>query len=407
VQGTGGGILASTGPDSTGNGGSISISNPQSLKIQGGAQVSASTEGTGKGGIVDLTARKVVLDSQGQISAKTAGSGDAGDITIKATENLLLSEAGTGLFSTTTSGSAGNGGNISVFTAKDIKVRSSAEISVDSQGTGTGGNIELAADNLSLDNQARISAETFSTDGGNITLTLADLLLLSGGSQISTTAGTADAGGDGGNITINTDFIVAEGNSDITANAFLGRGGNVDITTQGIFGLEFRENLTPLGDITASSQFGLSGTVVINNPNVDPSSGLINLPEPKDDPSDRVIVGCAASEGNSFTLTGRGGLPADPVAPIRGQTLLSDFRDFTPNPQNNVTGQPAPSPRSTTRVAPTPSLPQPSAQKVRPPIVRATGWRVNKRGTVELIAASSQETAFKGYPNCRDLELDR
>ena len=37
-------------------------------------------------------------------------------------------------------------------------------------------------------------------------------------------------------------------------------GGNINITTQGIFGLEFREELTPESDITASSKFGVNGT---------------------------------------------------------------------------------------------------------------------------------------------------
>src|SRR3712207_8808007 len=41
------------------------------------------------------------------------------------------------------------------------------------------------------------------------------------------------AGGDGGNININADFVVAvpKEDSDITANAFNGRGGNINITT--------------------------------------------------------------------------------------------------------------------------------------------------------------------------------
>ena len=45
--------------------------------------------------------------------------------------------------------------------------------------------------------------------------------------------------------------------------------------------------------------------------------------------SDRITDGCAAKEGHSFTVTGRGGLPEDPTTIIRGQNILSDLRYFT------------------------------------------------------------------------------
>ena len=68
----------------------------------------------------------------------------------------------------------------------------------------------------------------------------------------------AGTGGDGGNIDIDSDFIVAvpEENSDITANAFQGKGGRVQITAQGIFGTQFRKDETAQSDTTASSRFG-------------------------------------------------------------------------------------------------------------------------------------------------------
>jgi large exoprotein involved in heme utilization and adhesion len=49
------------------------------------------------------------------------------------------------------------------------------------------------------------------------------------GRAVSTTTGTAEAGGDGGNIIFNGNFIVAvpQEDSNISANAFSGRGGNI------------------------------------------------------------------------------------------------------------------------------------------------------------------------------------
>lgn len=77
-------------------------------------------------------------------------------------------------------------------------------------------------------------------------------------------------------MAIDSTFIVVpspEGpeGSDITANAAEGRGGRVSITTQGLFGIEFRPQLTPDNDITVSSDIGLDGVFVQNTPGVDPS----------------------------------------------------------------------------------------------------------------------------------------
>ena len=116
-------------------------------------------------------------------------------------------------------------------------------------------------DSLELRQRSGIQATTQSGNGGNITLETRDLVLLRNNSSISTTAGQAGAGGDGGNITLEAGFVVAvpQENSDITANAFEGRGGNINITTNAIYGLEFRNQLTSLSDITASSQLGING----------------------------------------------------------------------------------------------------------------------------------------------------
>ena len=123
----------------------------------------------------------------------------------------------------------------------------------------------LQAGTLQLNN-GFIEAQTASTQGGDINLQIGELLLLRNESQITTTAGNAQAGGDGGNIDINSKFIVSipEENSDITANAFTGNGGKVNINSSGIFGIERQQDVTGKSDITASSQLGISGETNIN-----------------------------------------------------------------------------------------------------------------------------------------------
>jgi filamentous hemagglutinin family protein len=207
-----------------GNAGDITIDTPLFL-VQDGARVSAETS-AGAGGSITLTADKVELINNGQIRTTTAGHENAGDIILKVQESVFLAGADSGLFANTEINSSGNGGSIFINNPTSVLIRDGATVVVDSQGTGEGGSIEISSDSLTLDNQASLSAETTSNTGGDITLLLNDLLLMRRGSRISTTAGTEQGGGDGGNITINANFIVAvpNENSDITANAFPDRG---------------------------------------------------------------------------------------------------------------------------------------------------------------------------------------
>jgi large exoprotein involved in heme utilization and adhesion len=160
--------------------------------------------------------------------------------------------------------------------------------------------------------------EPSAVDGGNIVLNLSSLLLLRNGSQISTEAGTEQAGGNGGNITINSPLIIAipEEDSNIIADAFEGSGGNVNITARGIFGIEPRPNQTPLSDITASSELGIDGTIALSV--LDTSfvendlsafdSSIINTANL----TSGSCIARADDDQGSFVVTGGGGLPTRP-----------------------------------------------------------------------------------------------
>jgi large exoprotein involved in heme utilization and adhesion len=236
----------------------------------------------------------------------------------------------------------------------------------------------IEAGSLTLDNRASISAATASGEGGNLTLQIEDILLLRHNSLISAEAGGT---GNGGNITIDTDFIVAvpEENSDIVANAFQGRGGNINITAQGIFGTQFRPRLTPLSDITASSELGVDGVVAINTPNVDPSQGLAELPTNLVDATGLVDRSCTPGSGatrSSFTVTGRGGLPSNPTEPLNSDAVLADWVTLDSQPENP--------PSAASDANPSSSPPE--------QIVEAQGWIKTPDGQVILTAESPTVT---------------
>ncbi|MEO1181041.1 MAG: S-layer family protein, partial [Cyanobacteria bacterium J06636_28] len=155
------------------------------------------------------------------------------------------------------------------------------------------------------------------------------LLLLRNGSEISTTAGIAGTGGNGGDIsvTVTDGLIVAlpDENSDITANAFEGDGGSIQITAGGIVGLQFRPELTPLSDITASSEFGVDGVVQLDTPELDPDQGLVELPSELIDPSGQISTSCLVAADNSLTVSGRSGLPDSPNTSGRS-AIWEDWR---------------------------------------------------------------------------------
>jgi filamentous hemagglutinin family protein len=381
--------------DAAGDGGDITI-NTGRLLIRDGAFV--------------LTSSSEYVDSSRQL---TSATGKAGNLTVEASESVELTN---GSIQSETLGS-GDAGNVTINTERLLVRGDEAEVTVSSEGTGNAGNLTVKARSILLDDKGTLTAETTSGGGGNITLQAGDVRLRRE-SKISTTAGTQGNPGDGGHIIINTDTLVGLENSDITANAFEGKGGTINITAQGIFGLVQRDledlktllgsdglnKLDPLdlqqlpsSDITAISQTdpSLRGQVTINRPDVDPSQGLVNLPEEVVDVSGLVAQGCSAGGGKAdrglseFIVTGRGGLPPTPRETLSSDTVLEDWGTLAltsaqpPRPRQhdareNRSGSPA--------VSTHPTRPTPA------PLVEATGWVIGAKGEVILTATAPTTT---------------
>ncbi|MEM7715962.1 MAG: S-layer family protein, partial [Cyanobacteria bacterium P01_A01_bin.68] len=226
----------------------------------------------------------------------------------------------TAIYSVSAQSSTGNAGNLNI-SSKQINIRDQGRIMATNFGTGNAGDLTINADTIFVDNQAGLEAGVVSGDRGNINLT-SQFIQLRRQSGISTNAtGTAN----GGNININSPVIAGFENSDIVANAVEGNGGEINITTQGLFGLQFRDQLTDKSDITASSEFGINGTVQINNVGIEPSSGLVELPELIN--TDVVIANsCVArsrKQDSTFYITSKAGFPYAP-----GEAVPSDYSMF-------------------------------------------------------------------------------
>jgi large exoprotein involved in heme utilization and adhesion len=177
------------------------------LEVRNGAAISVGNLG-GPGGNMTVTANSIFLSGDGANFAGIFATGFGGE----------PFEAGAG--------------NITV-TAGTLEVRTWAEISASLLGLGQGGNVKINATDITLQDRGRISAESrglsFGTqaDAGNIILEVGNLLHLSNDSHITTSA--AGGTGKGGNITLNSVFVVLDEGSSIIANALKGQAGNIFI----------------------------------------------------------------------------------------------------------------------------------------------------------------------------------
>ena len=274
------------------------------------------SESFGSGGSINIKAPEVFLNNNASLITQIQenGRGKAGDINIIETGRFSAS-GGSGLYATTRGN--GDAGNVTV-NAKDAVSLTNSGFFVDSTGSGNTGDIEIKSPKITLDNLGKLNAESASGNGGNIFLNADNLLLLRRGSQITTNAGTAQQGGDGGNININSKFIVAipKENSDITANAFSGSGGSVEIDSQGVFGIEARDRQTSQSDITASSEQGVQGVTNINAPdNSTIQNSLIELPQNLIDSEALIATSCVVrskERNGTFYIIAKQGFPYSP-----------------------------------------------------------------------------------------------
>jgi filamentous hemagglutinin family protein len=420
------GIFAQVMEDGKGNGGDIDIEAAKITLQSSGSIISATTFGEGNGGNVLIDSQEIYLSDGAQIQAATIGKGIGGTITINADRILSLSgfsrSFGTPSGLVTSTDIDGNGVTLGTAKAGDLNITTDKLIVTDGgiisastsnlgQGgtididantiiikgeignysgdrtqnsglfvrafdSGNAGDINIKTDNLFLDSQGGIIAETNSSNGGNISLNVDRVFTLRNGSTISTTAGIDEAFGNGGNIKIHAGFIVTlpQENSDIIANAFRGNGGNITIATRAIFGFDSRGETTNKSDISSSSRLGVQGQIEIETPEIDSSQGLILLSQQAIDTSESVTQSCTNSNfaDNRLILLERGGLPPQPQDIGFYRTIAEDLGDFEQlNSQNSTIDF------DTNRQDRISSYPT---------IVEAKGWIVDRRGNIILTA---------------------
>jgi large exoprotein involved in heme utilization and adhesion len=278
----------------TGNAGSVTIeglTSPANSVSLTNSTVLTSAEGTGAGGSITVETKSLALTTA-NVSASVTDVPEGGD----PTQGV---------------------GNITLTASQSATLNGGTVISAESAGTRNAGTVMIDAGQTFLVTNSQVTTEALTTSGGNINISAIQMIRLINSSI--TTSVFGPEGTVGGNIFIDPQFVILQ-NSQILAQAFQGRGGNISINAN-----TFLPDASSV--ISASSQFGLSGTVNINSPTQALSGALVPLKQNYLSGNTLSNQRCAArlAEGrvSSFVITEQDGLPQEPGG------LLSSYSSDT------------------------------------------------------------------------------
>jgi filamentous hemagglutinin family protein len=344
-------VSSTVNPKAVGKGGQVLV-NVGSLEITNGARVETTVGGQGNAGNLTITVRdKAVLAGT---SPDSSPSKIASIVTPEAVGNggQVLVEVGSleiinGAAIDSSTVGLGDAGDINITSQKEIVLIGSFNTLFNGIFAASGtqqatGDIIINTPVLRLD-RSQISVGAISVNGGNIFIgalpntpefanapTVQPTIVLRNGSLISSTAGNDENPGNGGNINIDSRFIIAipKENSDISANAFKGNGGKININSKGVFGFlianKATDKLTPKSDIIASSTEGVTGTISVTTPdNSAIQNNLSQLPINSINPDRLVSQTCLVRQNStqgSFYVSNKTSLASSP-----GNAIPSTF----------------------------------------------------------------------------------
>ena len=274
---------------------------------------------------ISLNADLIQITNSKNIKSNTTGDAPAGNIDFK-TNTFLVDQASK--ISSTSSGT-GQGGNISIAARDFVNLNGGSSITANSSGPGNAGNITINAGAQFLSQNASLTTEATQASGGNITIQATDAIRL-----INSQLDTSVQGGpntSGGNITLDPAVVTLQ-NSQVLAQAVQGAGGNINIIAG-----TFLADQTSV--VSASSEFGLSGSVNIQSPVSSLSGSLATLPQRLLEAQPLVRQACAAQANgrlSSLVVSGRDMLPSEPGHWMMSPLALFDDQGGEPKNQQAI-----------------------------------------------------------------------
>ena len=276
-----------------GQSGDVFVNTPGTLTFNNSI-LESDTNGIDAAGNITINSSGAVTFNNSRITTNTNSSGSSGNIIIQAPE-VIFSDANSGLFATTnSSGPAGNitlqpygdgqalsvtltdraqitasteenstgqGGSVRLSAPQQITLAGDGQISVETSGAGTAGNVSIQAPTLTLQDGVQISstanatATPTSSGGGQFTVNVSNLNFLGTGGLFAETEGAAAAGSfllspysNGSDLTIS----FQNGTQISTNTSGSGVGGNINLSAP--------ERITIQGSGRLSSETSGAGT---------------------------------------------------------------------------------------------------------------------------------------------------
>ncbi|QTA84803.1 filamentous hemagglutinin N-terminal domain-containing protein [Desulfonema magnum] len=316
-----------------GDAGKIFIEAGSTISFKDGGGVTASTEGEGNAGIIKLETARLELDTHASVSSASISEGkggDAGKISITAEDSVRLNNKS---FVTTSTKGEGMAGDIALKTPR-LEMSGNSAISSESISENQGGNagsITLqVSESMKLSGYSSVTTEASGAGGGKILVNAGNLIYLLRG-EITSSVQVGE--GKGGDVMVGSSgegegegegpqFVILN-HAPVTANADTGDGGAIFIHT---------DNYLKSSDskVTATSKRGNDGTVKIEAPNLDISSGLLVLPANYLDAARWMKIPCSARTGENvsrFVIRGRDASAAAPGDLQTGPSIWFDNPD--------------------------------------------------------------------------------
>ncbi|MEM9008548.1 MAG: hypothetical protein AAGE59_34185, partial [Cyanobacteria bacterium P01_F01_bin.86] len=237
------GAEVSASTTSSGNGGNLVISAPNTIDISGPGRLAVETSGSGEAGDIEVTAQRATLADGVTLSASTIGSGTAGDITFTLTDSLTIEDDSSVAVETRGTGQPGDIDiNVPTLTLSDTTqiTATATETATDIE---TGGRITVNADRIDLRDTAGILAETRGeAPGGIVTLqpyqpgpdTNPNLNLTVAAAAVVSASTTGS--GRGGDLAITAPNTITVSGPGLLAveTSGSGPGGNIELTSQNL-----------------------------------------------------------------------------------------------------------------------------------------------------------------------------
>ncbi len=293
-----------------GDAGQIVIQSPV-IQIDNGGMIATPTlvESEGKAGDIVIDVGHLSLQNSSRIDSSSIGTGNAGSVTIRgiggngtAATTVTLTDNST----ITTFAEQAEAGNITISAAQ-VKLHHNASITVETAGLGDAGEIQiLATDMILLETDSKVTTSALEASGGVIDVSTSDILRLQDSRITASVFGSS--GTIGGNVFIHSEFVVLA-RSQIMADATNGDGGRIDIESDALLA-------DPTSVISASSELGNDGEVNIQSLIADLSGTLSPLSQTftstKTILPDRCAKRLRGVGISSFVLAGRDRIPTQP-----------------------------------------------------------------------------------------------